>query len=77
MVKWVSSLTPRILGVLFNGVTSYNALTLKCIHIKECVRRFNTPIDDRMSHLNDGLYMSDTKIINDINNGNIFYTIVI
>ena len=40
-----------------------NALTLKCIHIKECVRRLNTPIDDRMGHLNDGLYMFDTRLI--------------
>ena len=34
-----------------------NSLTLKCIHKKECVRRFSTPIDDRMGHLNDGLYI--------------------
>ena len=26
-------------------------------HKRECVRRLNTPIDDRMYHLNDGLYI--------------------
>ena len=59
--KDIKNLSNRINIDAIQNQFDYNilndALTLKCIHIKECVRRLNTPINDKMGHLNDGLYI--------------------